>query len=169
MERRRRRELLARRRPPLTAEQLSDAIDRAAGRKPRFADVPAGFRASQLPDSSVAAGGFLDLFGRPARETPCECERSGEVSLGQALNLVNGPTISDALVDPDGRLARLLKKNPDDASIAEEVYLAALSRFPNPDEKARAIEYLSRPGSKLEGAQDLLWALINSPAFLFNR
>jgi len=153
----------------LTAEQLSDAIDRAAGRKPRFADVPAGFRASQLPDSSVAAGGFLDLFGRPARETPCECERSGEVSLGQALNLVNGPTISDALVDPDGRLARLLKKGPDDATIAEEVYLAALSRFPTAEEKARAVEYLSRPGSKLEGAQDLLWALINSPAFLFNR
>ena len=153
----------------LTAEQLSDAIDRAAGRKPRFAGVPVGFRASQLPDSQVAAGGFLDLFGRPARETPCECERSSEVSLGQALNLVNGPTISDALIDPDGRIARLLKSNPDDAVIADEMYLAALSRFPNPDEKAKAIEYLAKSPGKMEGAQDLLWALINSPAFLFNR
>jgi len=153
----------------LTAEQLSDAIDLAAGRKPRFADVPAGFRANQLPDSQVAAGGFLDLFGRPARETPCECERSGEVSLGQALNLVNGPTISDALVEPDGRIARLLKANPDDPAIADEMYLAALSRFPTREEKARAVEYLARAGSKLEAAQDLLWALINSPAFLFNR
>jgi len=153
----------------LTAEQLSDAIDRAAGRKPNFAGVPSGFRASQLPDSQVAAGGFLDLFGRPARETPCECERSSEVSLGQALNLVNGPTISDALVDPNGRIARLLKTNPDDAAIADEMYLAALSRFPNPDEKARAIKYLAEAPGKMEGAQDLLWALINSPAFLFNR
>ena len=153
----------------LTAEQLSDAIDRAAGRKPRFADVPAGFRANQLPDSQVAAGGFLDLFGRPARETPCECERSGEVSLGQALNLVNGPTISDALVDPDGRLARLMRRNPADAEVADEVYLAGLSRFPTLDEKARAVDYLAKSASKLEGAQDLLWALINSPAFLFNR
>ena len=115
----------------LTAEQLSDAIDRASGRNPRFAGVPAGFRANQLPDSQVASGGFLDLFGRPARDTPCECERSSEVSLGQALNLVNGPTISDALVDPDGRLVRLLKATPDDATIAEEMYLAALSRFPD--------------------------------------
>ncbi len=153
----------------LTAEQLHDAIDLAAGRKPKFAGVPSGFRANQLPDSQVAAGGFLDLFGRPARETPCECERSSEVSLGQALNLVNGPTISDALVDPDGRIARLLKKGPDDPTIADEMYLAALSRFPTPDEKTRAIAYLARGESKLEGAQDLLWALINSPAFLFNR
>ena len=153
----------------LTAEQLYDAIDQAAGRKPRFADVPAGFRANQLPDSQVAAGGFLDLFGRPARDTPCECERSSEVSLGQALNLVNGPTISDALVDPDGRIARLLKKNPDPATVADEMYLAALSRFPTPEEKARAIEYLAQSPSPIEGAQDILWALINSPAFLFNR
>ena len=153
----------------LTAEQLYDAIDRAAGRKPKFAGVPPGFRANQLPDSQVAAGGFLDLFGRPARETPCECERSSEVSLGQALNLVNGPTISDALVDPDGRIARLLKANPTDEKLAEEMYLAALSRFPTPDEKARAVEYLAKSPGKLEGAQDLLWALINSPAFLFNR
>ena len=153
----------------LTAEQLSDAIDRASGRKPRFAGVPLGFRANQLPDSQVAAGGFLDLFGRPARETPCECERSSEVSLGQALNLVNGPTISDALVDPDGRIARLLTTNPDDAAIADEMYLAALSRFPTADEKAKAVDYLAHSPGKLEGAQDLLWALINSPAFLFNR
>ncbi len=153
----------------LTAEQLYDAIDLAAGRKPKFADVPSGFRANQLPDSQVASGGFLDLFGRPARETPCECERSSEVSLGQALNLVNGPTISDALVDPDGRIARLLKKPISDEALAEEIYLAALSRFPHPDEMARAVDYLGHSPSKMEGAQDLLWALINSPAFLFNR
>jgi hypothetical protein len=153
----------------LTAEQLHDAIDLAAGRRPRFPDVPSGFRANQLPDSQVNSGGFLDLFGRPARETPCECERSSEVSLGQALNLVNGPTISDALVEPEGRIARLLRKNPTDAAIAEEIYLAALSRFPTEPEKTRAVAYLGSSPSKLEGAQDLLWALINSPAFLFNR
>jgi Protein of unknown function (DUF1553) len=90
----------------LTAEQLSDAIDRAAGRRPSFAGVPGGFRASQLPDSQVAVGGFLDLFGRPAREIPCECERSSEVSLGQALNLVNGPTISARLLPFFGNILR---------------------------------------------------------------
>jgi len=153
----------------LTAEQLLDAIDVAAGRRPQFPGVPSGFRANQLPDSQVSAGGFLDLFGRPPRETPCECERSSEVSLSQALNLVNGPTISDALIDPAGRIATLLKSNPDDARVAEEMYLAALSRPPTADEMVKAKEYLARSPTRLEGAQDLLWALLNSPAFLFNR
>ena len=153
----------------LTAEQLLDAIDVAAGRRPQFDGVPVGFRANQLPDSQVAAGGFLDLFGRPPRETPCECERSSEVSLSQALNLVNGPTISDALIDPNGRIATLLKTNPDDSKIIEEMYLAALSRLPNASEAIKAKDYLVKSPTKLEGAQDLLWALLNSPAFLFNR
>ena len=146
----------------LTAEQLLDAIDVAAGRTPRFAGVPPGFRADQLPDSQVG-GRFLDLFGRPPRDTPCECERSSEVSLSQALNLVNGPTISDALLDPDGRIARLLKTNPEDSAIVEEMYLASLSRLPKPDEMTKAKHYLTEASSKAEGAQDLLWALINSP------
>ncbi|HWE38472.1 MAG TPA: DUF1553 domain-containing protein [Isosphaeraceae bacterium] len=152
----------------LTAEELLDAIDVATGRAPRFPGVPAGFRADQLPDSQVG-GGFLDLFGRPPRETPCECERSSEVSLSQALNLVNGPTIAEALVDPDGRIARLLRPNPDDTKIIEEMYLAALSRLPTADELAKSREYFSKADTKAEAAQDLLWALINSPAFLFNR
>ncbi len=153
----------------LTAEQLLDAINVATGQTPQFAGVPVGFRANQLPDSQVGSGGFLDLFGRPARETPCECERSSEVSLSQALNLVNGPTIADALISPDGRIAQLMKRNPDDATVIDEMYLAALSRFPTDAERAKARDYLSKSASRSEGAQDLLWALINSPAFLFNR
>jgi hypothetical protein len=153
----------------LTAEQLLDAIDVAAGRQPKFPGVPVGFRANQLPDSQVSAGGFLDLFGRPPRESPCECERSSEVSLSQALNLVNGPTISDALIDPNGRIATLLKSNPDDTRITEEMYLAALSRPPTADEVTQAKDYLTKSPTRLEGAQDLLWAMLNSPAFLFNR
>jgi hypothetical protein len=153
----------------LTAEELLDAIDRATGRKPQFPGMPAGYRADQLPDSQVSQGGFLDLFGRPPRESPCECERSSEVSLSQALNLVNGPTISDALIDPNGRIARLMKQNPDDKTVVQEMYLAALSRLPTPEELEKAKAYLVEAESKTEGAQDLLWALINSPAFLFNR
>ncbi len=153
----------------LTAEQLQDAIDIATGRTPQFPGVPAGFRAAELPDSQVASGGFLDLFGRPARETPCECERSSEVSLAQALNLVNGSTIADALIDPEGRIAKLLSKSPEPVEIVEELYLAALCRLPDEDESANGLAYLAESEDQAEAAQDLLWALINSPAFLFNR
>ena len=153
----------------LTAEQLLDSISVATGSSPKFAGIPAGFRAVQLPDSKVQDDGFLKLFGRPERESACECERASEVSLAHALNLINGPTISDALIDPKGRIAKLIEKNSDDGTIVEEIYLATLSRIPSSVERTKAVDYLANAESKAEGAQDLLWALINSPAFLFNR
>jgi hypothetical protein len=73
------------------------------------------------------------------------------------------------LIDPNGRITTLLKSNPDDAKVAEEMYLAALSRLPTTDEMIKAKEYLVKSPTRAEGAQDLLWALMNSPAFLFNR
>ena len=153
----------------LTAEQLLDAIGVATGSRPRFEDVPKNFRAVQLPDSKVKDDGFLKLFGRPERETSCECERTTEVSLAHAMNLINGPTVADALIDPEGRIAQLLEGAQDDRAIVEELYLATLSRLPQKNEYAVAVEHLANAESKEEGAQDLLWALINSPAFLFNR
>ena len=62
-----------------------------------------------------------------------------------------------------------MKDAPDDRALVEEIYLAALSRMPRADEYETSLAHLSHAESKTEGAQDLLWALINSPAFLFNR
>ena len=67
--------------------------------------VPEDTTASQLVDPHIGKEGFLDLFGRPSRESSCECERRTDFSLPQALNLVNGKTISDAVADPKGRVA----------------------------------------------------------------
>ena len=153
----------------LTAEQLLDAIGVATGSRPRFQEVPKDFRAAQLPDSKVKDDGFLKLFGRPERETSCECERTTEVSLAHAMNLINGPTVAEALIDPEGRVAKLIKANQEDRVLVEELYLATLSRLPEKNEYAVAVEYIANAESREEGVQDLLWALINSPAFLFNR
>jgi hypothetical protein len=153
----------------LTAEQLLDAINVATGSTPKFSGIPTGFRAVQLPDSKVEDKGFLKLFGRPERESSCECERSSQVSLAHALNLINGPTVADALIAPEGRIAKLTAAKVDDRALVEELYLAALSRVPRPDEYTKAVVYIAKANSKAEGAQDLMWALINSPAFLFNR
>jgi hypothetical protein len=178
----------------LTAEQLVDALSRATGSVQRYPGVPMGFRAIQLPDSTVAAGGFLDLFGRPARESPCECERSSTVSLGQTLNLVNGSTINDSITDPKGRIAKLMDSNPSPQTIVEEVFLAVLCRLPSEAEVKKTIglfdvsraairdlqneagdrdEYPTDDEARVvlrkQAAQDLTWALISSPAFLFNR
>ena len=153
----------------LEAEQLLDAINQATGTQSAFGGLPAGTKAGQIPDA-VASGadGFLDLFGRPSRDTPCECERSSSVSLGQAMALINGPT-TDTISSKDGRITRLMATNPADDKIVEEVFLSALCRTPSAREKKAALDTLKTATNRTEGAQDLMWALLNSPAFLFNR
>ena len=88
-------------------------------------------RAEQLPDPHIGKEGFLDLFGRPSRESSCECERRSDFSLPQALNLVNG---RDDL-RRGGRSERARREGgagraSRTGDLVEELYLAALSRSP---------------------------------------
>lgn len=152
----------------LTAEQLYDAIMTAAGAPSDLPGVPDGLRATQLPDPNVKVS-FLDMFGRPPRESPCECERSSEVSLEQTLNLVNGPTVAKAVSHPKGLIARRVKEGVSDEKLVEDVYLAVFCRRPTKEEAKKGVAYLKEVDDRPEAAQDLMWALINSPAFLFNR
>jgi hypothetical protein len=152
----------------LTAEQLFDAIMTASGSPVTLPGVPAGFRATQLPDPNIQIG-FLDMFGRPPREIPCECERAAEVSLAQTLNLINGPTVSEAIIHPQGLIARLIAAKTDDRTLIDDIYLSVLGRGPTEDELLKSLGYFVAIDTKAEAAQDLMWALMNSPAFLFNR
>lgn len=150
----------------LTAEQLMDAVAGATGSRPKFPDVPEDTAASQFADPHIGKEGFLDVFGRPLRESALESERRSDFSLPQALNLVNGKTVADAIADPKGRVAKLILSGKNDAAIVEDLYLAALSRFPNTEESERGVKYIGT-GSKATRAQDLLWALLNSKGFLY--
>ncbi len=151
----------------LQAEPLYDAIMVASGAPLGVPGAPTGFRASQLPDASVNVP-FLDMFGRAPRESPCECERSSEVSLAQTLTLINGPTISDAIAHPQGLIQKLVAANTPPREAATDIYLSVLNRMPDDTELNQSIQYLTEQGLQA-GGQDLMWALINSPAFLFNR
>lgn len=151
----------------LSAEQLLDAVAVATGHRQQFKDMPAGVRAVMAPDGMVGGGDFLALFGRPKRQSACECERAGNVTLAHALNLVNGPTLGECVTAADNDLAKLIQSEPDDRKVIEQIYLACLSRPPT-DKETAAIQ-LGKGDERLAGAQDLTWALLNSPAFLFNR
>ncbi len=152
----------------LTAEQLYDALYIATGAPSQIPGMPVGFRATQIPDPRFKIS-FLDMFGRPPRESPCECERSSEVSLAQTLNLVNGPTVAEAIVHPQGLVAKLVAAKADAKTIVSDVYIAVICRPPTAVELKQGIEYVQKVGNNAEAAQDLMWALINSSAFLFNR
>jgi hypothetical protein len=153
----------------LTAEELMDAISISTGSPMVFKEVPKDYLAEELPDSRIGMGGFLDLFGRPQRESPCECERRSEVSLKQALNLINGPAVGDAVADPNGRAAKLILEGAPDRKIVENLYVATLDRMPGADEARKAEAYLAGSKNRAERVQDLEWALLNSYAFLFNQ
>jgi Protein of unknown function (DUF1549)/Protein of unknown function (DUF1553) len=153
----------------LTAESILDAITVATGSRPDFPEVPPDFTAQELPDPHVGEGGFLDMFGRPERQSSCECERRADMSLPQAMNLINGPTLAEAIADPKGRVAQAILTGKTNRELVEDLYLGALSRMPTGAEMDSALTYLNKGPSRTARAQDLLWALVNSNAFLFNR
>lgn len=156
----------------LPAEVLLDAMDQVAGTSERFGGVPGGFRATQLPDDGFVSP-FLDAFGRPARRTACECERSSEPNLTQALWLVNSRAMETKLADPAGRAARYAGTADAraDATKVSELYRVALARAPTAVELEESVGYLHRQrqlGQTKAGFEDLIWAILNTKEFLFN-
>ncbi|HYF00745.1 MAG TPA: DUF1553 domain-containing protein, partial [Planctomycetota bacterium] len=126
---------LARRLP---AEVLYDAVHAVTGSVSKIPGVPAGTRAAALPDSGVELPtGFLGTFGRPARESACECERTSELRLGAVMALISGPTIADAIGDPKNALASLVEKIQDDEKLVDEIFLRILNR-PAKSEEVKA-------------------------------
>jgi len=150
----------------LTAEQLLDAICKATEIPEKFPGLPAGTRATQLPDTEVNHI-FLKTFGQPARELACECERESDSNLAQALQLINGPTINDKLKSPTNRIGRLIKENKKDTEILEDLYLETLSRSPTKEDAQIALGHLAKAKDKRKAWEDIQWALINTKEFLF--
>jgi hypothetical protein len=151
----------------LQAEQLLDAIGAATGAAEKFPGFPAGTSAVSLPDGEYKHP-FLEAFGRPARAMACECERDTDTNLGQALHLVGGRTVHALLRAPDGRVARLSASGRPDREVIEELFLAALSRYPTAGERDLLVAKLRAAGpGRRKALEDVLWALLNHKEFLF--
>ncbi len=119
----------------LPAEVLYDTVYRVTGSVSKIPGVPPGTRAAALPDSGVELpSGFLSTFGRPVRESACECERSSGLQLGPVMALISGPTIGDAIDDPNNELAKLVAREEDDARLVDELFLRILNRPAAPKE-----------------------------------
>lgn len=150
----------------MAAEELLDAINAATGTTEKFPNLPAGMRAVQLPDPNVQ-NYFLDTFGRPPRQITCECERSAEPNMAQALHLMNSDFVQNKVASGSGRVAKLLAAKKSDEEIVEELYLVTLCRLPKPEESTRAQLGILQAPNRKEGCEDLLWALLNSREFMF--
>lgn len=150
----------------LTAEQLLDAICAVTGLPEDFKGMPAGTLAVGLVDPPEGHK-FLQVFGQPQRELACECERSTDSNLSQALQLINGPTVHEKLRSDNGLLHLAIKAGKTDQEIVEQLYLAGLSRRPMPAELETSLRHVAANENRTSALEDIAWAIINSKEFLF--
>ena len=189
----------------LPAEVLLDAQTQVLGAPATFVGYASGIRAVQIPgvrrlrrrDTRPASGDrFLKTFGKPERLLACECERSNETTLKQALVLIGGSGLHERLRHQNNALTRLLEQHPEDQALVEELYWRTLNRAPDSVESEGAVSLLGdaqrvaslplerpvEPGSPVEpvnndqlrrrrarreALEDICWALLNAKEFLF--
>lgn len=162
----------------LTAEQTLDALSQVLRVPVKFGDQKLGTKAVQL--AGVRNGGhrfsppeigdrFLALFGKPGRQLSCECERAGETTLAQTLELCSGDLIDQMLRNDTGMIAKSLKRNESDEQIINTLYWSALSRAASKVESAAALAHVRNRSDRRQGLEDVAWAILNSNDFLLRR
>ena len=130
---------------------------------------PKGTRAVQLYDSAVVSR-FLRTFGRNQRAITCQCERSNEPSLVQALHISNGDTLRSKLTAKDGKVSELTAREEPLYRVIEELYLTALARYPKDEEVAQLLAATAdaKDSDRRSVIEDLFWAVLSSREFMFN-
>lgn len=165
----------------LMAEVMLDAVsqvtaaptlfetNRRNANKKNGESYPMGYRAVQLPDTNTT-NYFLNTFGRPDRVQTCDCERTNEPSMAQALHIANGDTLNQKLSQKNNRVDQLLASGKPEADIIDEVYLLALSRFPTAKEKTGMVSALTSapPAERRQVLEDIFWGVMSARDFVFN-
>ena len=149
----------------LPAEVLLDAIGQALGAHSKLPRAFEDARATQIagiPKNNA----FLKTFGKPDRLLSCECERSEDTTLAQALQLINGPDTRAQLESNDNRIASLLQSNTAPSDLLENLYLSTLSRLPTAAERDAMLKHVASATNPRKAWEDVAWALINSKEFL---
>ena len=152
------------------AEVLFDGLCQVTDSPASFPDLPPHQqRAIKLPDESYSSY-FLDVFGRPDRISACECERSSEATLAQVLHLLNSNEVQDKISRVGGRADQLARDPRTDAEKLDELFLWLYGRRPSPAQRKLALADIADNASNKKAAyENILWALINTKEFYFNR
>ena len=157
----------------LEAEVLIDALCQVTGTTEKYTSaipepftfIPDDQRSIALPDGSITSP-FLELFGRPPRDTGMELERNNRPTAAQQLHLLNSSHVQRK-IEQSPKLAGLVQSKSSPRETITAYYLTILSRRPTEDE-LKTVEAYSRSGNAKgrEALADLAWALINSAEFL---
>jgi len=159
----------------LEAEVLIDALSAIFGPGEEYSSaipepftfMPQNQRTIGLADGSITSP-FLQMFGRPARDTGLALERNNQPTEEQRLHLLNSTHVEQKIARSP-RLSQLVNATRGDRTrLIGGLYLAILSRYPTEDELRTAQTYIESSGLALrEAVTDLSWALINTKEFLF--
>ncbi|MDP2995979.1 MAG: DUF1553 domain-containing protein [Bryobacterales bacterium] len=158
----------------LDAEVLVDAMCQITGTTESYSSaipepftfIPEGRRSIGLPDGSITSP-FLELFGRPSRDTGLESERNNNPSPAQRLHLLNSTHVQRK-IETSPKFQFLLRSAKNPQGLVTGMYLMILSRFPTQEEQKIVAAYSQSGGVKGRDAMvDLAWALINSAEFLY--
>jgi hypothetical protein len=149
----------------LRGEVLLDAITDITGVPETFTAAAPGTRAMELWTVRTQSV-FLDSFGRPNPNEDPPCERMSETSVVQALHLMNSPNLHKKVTSDAGRAAQLAASNRPIGEVVEELYLWVYSRRPTAAEAQRGVA-LFEGVPRRQAVEDLLWALLNTPEFVF--
>ena len=159
----------------LAAETLLDAVCQVTDSPTNFNNLPrdkfAPNRALELPDESFSSY-FLEVFGRPKRNSSCECERVNEANLAQALHLLNSDEIQGKIGRGNGRIDVMAsaKDTRTDSAKVEELFLWAFGRKPTSDDLKAALEHIeTHAKAKKVAYENIVWALMNAKEFMFNQ
>lgn len=151
----------------LRAEVLVDAVSDITGIEEQYAGMPPGSSARQIWTHRTESLS-LDAFGRPDPNQDPPCQRTLDTSLVQALHLMNSTSFHAKVTHDRGRAAQLALGPLAPEALVEEIYLLVYSRPPREDEKAHALRRFAAAGaSRRQICEDLLWALLNTPEFVF--
>lgn len=151
----------------MPAEVLLDGLCQVTGVAEKFNGWPAGYRSIQVWDNRMPSY-FFRIFGRPVRASVCECERSNEPSITQALHLLNSPEINEKLTHKQGFARRLAISPKTTDEVLDELFLTTLTRLPTSEERALLREAFPTDGrDRRTAVEDVLWSVLNTKEFLF--
>ncbi len=153
----------------LRAEVMLDAIADITDIPNTFAAMPPGSRAKEIWTHRVSSL-FLDTFGRPDPNQDPPCERQEDATVTQALHMMNATELHARVASDKGRAAQLASSDNTPEQIVEELYLLVYARFPDSDERAfgkKLFDTATDQAGRKQATEDLLWALLNTPEFLF--
>ncbi len=151
----------------LRAEVLLDAASDITGQRENFQAMPAESRANEIWTTRVGSV-FLDTFGRPNPNQDPPCERLGDPTVTQTLHLMNAPQLHSWVTADSSHAVQLAASELPVEGVVEEIYLAVYSRFPDAQEQEIGAALFAEPNiTRRRAAEDLMWALLNTPEFVF--